>query len=71
MPSNFDLLTIDVEGHDLAVLTSNDWSVWKPRVLVVEEHGPACAGRAQAFVEGLGYQLASICNVSKIFIFKR
>lgn len=34
--STFDLMTIDVEGHDFEVLQSNDWSRYRPRVLVVE-----------------------------------
>lgn len=31
-----DLLTIDVEGHDLDVLKSNDWERFRPRVLLIE-----------------------------------
>lgn len=31
-----DLMTIDVEGFDLQVLRSNDWSRFRPRALVVE-----------------------------------
>lgn len=31
-----DLLTIDVEGHDLEVLRSNDWDRFRPRVVVIE-----------------------------------
>lgn len=32
-----DFLTIDVEGLDLAVLESNDWSRVKPKLIVVED----------------------------------
>ena len=31
-----DLFNIDVEGHDLDVLQSNDWERFRPRVVVVE-----------------------------------
>lgn len=31
-----DLMTIDVEGHDLDVLISNDWDRFRPRVLLIE-----------------------------------
>ena len=31
-----DILSIDVEGLDLAVLKSNNWSKYKPRVILVE-----------------------------------
>ena len=31
-----DFLTVDVEGHDLQVLRSNDWTVSRPRCVIVE-----------------------------------
>jgi len=31
-----DFLSVDVEGLDLAVLKSNDWSLYRPRVVVAE-----------------------------------
>lgn len=31
-----DLLNVDVEGHDLEVLRSNDWSKFRPKVIVAE-----------------------------------
>ncbi len=31
-----DFMSIDVEGHELEVLQSNDWSVFRPRMLVIE-----------------------------------
>lgn len=34
-----DLLDIDVEGLDEEVLKSNDWSKYRPSVLLVETHG--------------------------------
>lgn len=33
---NIDLLTIDVEGFDFAVLKSNDWTKYKPAFILVE-----------------------------------
>lgn len=32
-----DLLSVDVEGFDLDVLKSNDWQLFRPRVLITEE----------------------------------
>jgi hypothetical protein len=37
-PLDASLLSIDVEGHDLEVLQSNNWSSFKPRVICVEEN---------------------------------
>jgi len=36
--TSIDLLSIDVEGHELEVLMSNDWSRFRPDVVVVEQH---------------------------------
>ena len=33
-----DLITIDCEGSDLSVLQSADWSSFRPRVVLVEDH---------------------------------
>ncbi len=33
-----DLLTIDAEGLDEEILISNDWNVYRPKVIVVEIH---------------------------------
>lgn len=32
-----DFLNVDVEGHDLEVLGSNDWERFRPRIVVVED----------------------------------
>ena len=36
-PEEATLMSVDVEGFDLAVLQSNNWSVYRPRVICVEE----------------------------------
>lgn len=33
-----DLLTIDVEGHDIKVLRSLDFAVYQPKIVIVESH---------------------------------
>lgn len=38
IPYQFDLLSIDVEGHELEVLDSLDMSIFKPLLIVVEMH---------------------------------
>src|SRR5262249_54504 len=38
VPSNFDLLSIDVEGHDYEVLTSFNIDAFRPRIIVIEMH---------------------------------
>lgn len=34
-----DFFTIDAEGHDYAVIQSNDWDRWRPRWVLVESLG--------------------------------
>ena len=33
---DIDFMSVDVEGHEKAVLSSNDWSKYRPRVICVE-----------------------------------
>ena len=35
----FDVLNVDVEGLDLEVLQSNDWRIYRPRFVLVEDLG--------------------------------
>lgn len=39
LPANqeIDFMNVDVEGHDLEVLESNDWERFRPRFVVVED----------------------------------
>jgi len=41
LPDNtkIDLLSVDVEGYDMEVLKSNDWSKYRPEVISIEEIG--------------------------------
>lgn len=58
-----DLLTVDVEGRDLDVLSSNDWTRFRPTVVLAETlgHGFAScvAEPAAVYLEGLGYELVA------------
>ena len=60
-PSRFDLLCVDVEGHDLEVLDSLDFNRYRPRIICVEIHGftldrPNESG-VYTFLVGKGYEL--------------
>jgi FkbM family methyltransferase len=35
--NKIDLMTVDVEGLDMEVLASNDWSKYRPKIILVEE----------------------------------
>lgn len=37
-PVGFDLLSIDIEGHELVALSGFDFAYWKPRLVLIEDH---------------------------------
>ena len=37
-PARFDFLSIDVEGHELEVLSGFDVARWRPRLILLEDH---------------------------------
>ena len=37
-PKNFDLLNIDVEGHEMEVIKGLDFRVYKPKIILIEIH---------------------------------
>ena len=77
IPKNqpIDVLTIDVEGLDLAVLQSNDWNTHRPQVVIVEaldfkleqmqEHA------LYQFMHKHDYDLVYVAKFSLIFTNKR
>lgn len=55
-----DFMNVDVEGHDLEVLESNDWQRFRPKVIVVEDEG--LDPRESAIVKTMkthGYELCA------------
>jgi FkbM family methyltransferase len=62
-----DFMTIDVEGRDLRVLRSNDWSRFRPRVILAESLGRALDelgnDPAAHFLRDVGYApFGKTCN---------
>jgi FkbM family methyltransferase len=37
-PQSFELLSIDVEGHEIEVMRGFDFAHWKPRLIMLEDH---------------------------------
>jgi FkbM family methyltransferase len=57
-----DFMTVDVEGLEHQVLLSNDWSKYRPEVVLVEElasylNSLAMPSRLKMFMEEQGYEL--------------
>ena len=54
-PTRFDFLSIDVEGHELEVLSGFDFTRWQPRLLLLEDHVGNL--KKHRFLKGAGYRL--------------
>lgn len=54
-PQPIDLLSVDVEGHELDVLKGFDFSRWRPRLILLEDHVTSIA--KHHFLQGNGYAL--------------
>lgn len=37
-PKEFDLLSIDIEGHELVALSGFSFSSWRPKLVLIEDH---------------------------------
>lgn len=70
--TEIDLLSIDVEGHELPVLRSLDFEMYKPKVVVVEIHSEKIedllTSEIYLFMRGKKYSLYSWIQPSLIFI---
>ncbi len=61
-----DFMSVDVEGYDLVVLKSNDWKLFRPKVLIVEINQDE--GDLVEFIESVGYEVAYKNHTNVIFV---
>ena len=54
-PAPLDLLSIDVEGHELEVLAGFDFARWRPHLILIEDHVSDLA--KHRFLTEAGYRL--------------
>ncbi len=54
-PQQFDLLSVDVEGHELEVLSGFDLAYWQPRLILLEDHVTSLD--KHRFLTAAGYRL--------------
>ena len=71
-PHDFELLKIDVEGHDLAVLRSIDLETYQPKIIVIEIHGETIEsiGSNDIFklLSSAGYRMVSLAGYNGFFL---
>jgi len=76
LPKNqsIDFMSVDTEGHDLHVLKSNDWSKYRPNILLVEENNKNLetifSGELYKFVKEQGYNLFAKTFNTLVFVDK-
>jgi FkbM family methyltransferase len=74
-PPQFDLLSVDCEGHDLSVLRSLDFSRFRPRLIVAEAHGLKIADATRhpmaTFLAGHGYQMVGYVAENAYFVLEK
>jgi FkbM family methyltransferase len=74
LPDNtsIDFMNVDVEGYDLEVLQSNDWSLFRPALVMVEllllQPSDFSSSEVLQFMQQMSYEVYSICNGSVAFI---
>lgn len=54
-PAPIDLLSVDVEGHEIEVLRGFDFAQWQPRLILVEDHVGSL--RTHRLLTDRGYRL--------------
>lgn len=54
-PHPLDLLSVDVEGHELEVLAGFDFAYWRPRLILLEDHVTSLD--KHAYLTRAGYRL--------------
>lgn len=69
---NIDVLSVDAEGFDLKVLKSNNWEIYQPTVILVEQHtlklNELDSDLTYLFLTSKGYKLVSRCFVTSIYV---
>lgn len=54
-PDKFDFLSIDVEGHEIEVLSGFDVARWQPRLILLEDHVTDLS--KHRYLKGVGYRI--------------
>jgi FkbM family methyltransferase len=71
-PAVIDVLKIDVEGHEAEVIVGNDWSRFRPRIVLVEAIEPLsmkdAAHRFEPALLAAGYRFAFFDNLNRWYV---
>jgi FkbM family methyltransferase len=62
--ASIDFMSVDTEGHDLEVLQSNNWDVYRPKIICVEN---ILTSEINYFLENQSYKKVATTNINSIF----
>jgi FkbM family methyltransferase len=65
-PSPIDILSIDVEGHEIEVLRGFDFARWRPRLILLEDH--VANLDKYRFLRASGYRLVRHCELNGWYV---
>lgn len=71
-PKRFDLLSIDVEGHEFEVLSSVNFHIYRPKLIIIEIHGfdllNPLLSKAYEYLVSNNYKMVGYVIVNGYFI---
>jgi FkbM family methyltransferase len=71
-PARIDLLKVDVEGFELKVLSSNDWTRFRPQVILAEATFPESPQRrddgVEGYLDGQGYRRVYFDGLNDFYV---
>ena len=62
------LLDVDCEGHDLEVLKSNNWTKYRPKVVLVEDFSNEEVSAVEVFLQEVGYRKIARLRCAVFFV---
>jgi len=70
LPENtpIDFLSIDCEGHDRIILESNNWDLYRPKIVLVEDTDRARDAEITRYMMGKRYALFFHLHLTKMFV---
>ena len=66
--TQIDFISIDCEGHDEKVIKSNDWQLYRPKVVLVEQHGDSVQGAIYDYLLKYGYRFYCRIGLTLAFL---
>ena len=64
-------MSVDCEGYDIEVLKTNNWELYRPDIIAVEDHERALGTKVDEFMATIGYQMISWHTLTKFYVDKQ